>query len=106
MQIIQSRRDFLAGLSAAGAAAAVGSGTSLADEAPLEGRTRPQAGIWNSLKSIGLGVLALLAVVVITEPHAAEIHTAARNGDIETLRSLLAQAKKSIRRAVTAHHST
>jgi NitT/TauT family transport system substrate-binding protein len=36
MQIIQSRRDFLSGLSAAGAAAACGSGTSLADEAPLE----------------------------------------------------------------------
>jgi NitT/TauT family transport system substrate-binding protein len=36
MQIIPSRRDFLAGLSVAGAAAAFGSGTALADEGPLE----------------------------------------------------------------------
>src|SRR5262245_43055817 len=36
MQIIQSRRDFLAGLSAVGAASVLGSGTALADEGPPE----------------------------------------------------------------------
>ena len=36
MQILQSRRDFLAGLSAAGTAVVFGSGTSLADEGPPE----------------------------------------------------------------------
>jgi NitT/TauT family transport system substrate-binding protein len=36
MQLIQSRRDFLASLSAAGAAGALGAPGSLADEAPLE----------------------------------------------------------------------
>jgi NitT/TauT family transport system substrate-binding protein len=36
MQIIQSRRDFLASLSAAGATAAFGSGTALAADPPLE----------------------------------------------------------------------
>jgi NitT/TauT family transport system substrate-binding protein len=36
MQIIQSRRDFLAGLSAAGAASALGSRASFADEPPPE----------------------------------------------------------------------
>jgi NitT/TauT family transport system substrate-binding protein len=36
MQIIQSRRDFLAGLSAAGTAAVLGSGTPFADEGPPE----------------------------------------------------------------------
>ena len=39
MQIIQSRRNFLASMSAVGGAAAFGSGTSLADEAPLETTT-------------------------------------------------------------------
>ena len=39
MQIIQSRRDFLATLSAAGAASLLGTGTSLADEPPLETTT-------------------------------------------------------------------
>ena len=39
MHIMQSRRDFLAGLSAAGTAGAFGSGTSLADEGPPETTT-------------------------------------------------------------------
>jgi NitT/TauT family transport system substrate-binding protein len=39
MQIIQSRRDFLAGLSAAGTAGLVGLGRPLADEGPLETTT-------------------------------------------------------------------
>jgi NitT/TauT family transport system substrate-binding protein len=39
MQIIQSRRDFLAGLSAAGAATALGARPTLADEAPPETTT-------------------------------------------------------------------
>jgi NitT/TauT family transport system substrate-binding protein len=39
MQIIQSRRDFLASLSAAGAAATFGSGTALAEEGPPETTT-------------------------------------------------------------------
>ena len=39
MQIIQSRRDFLAGLSAAGAAGVLGGRASLADEAPPETTT-------------------------------------------------------------------
>ncbi len=39
MQIIQSRRDFLAGLSAAGAASALGARASLADEGPPETTT-------------------------------------------------------------------
>jgi NitT/TauT family transport system substrate-binding protein len=36
MRIMQSRRDFLAGLSAAGAAAMFGSGTALAEDGPPE----------------------------------------------------------------------
>jgi NitT/TauT family transport system substrate-binding protein len=36
MQIIQNRRDFLASLSAAGAASVLGAGRTLADDAPLE----------------------------------------------------------------------
>ena len=36
MRIIQSRRDFLASLSAAGAAGVLGTRASFADEAPLE----------------------------------------------------------------------
>jgi NitT/TauT family transport system substrate-binding protein len=39
MQLIQSRRDFLASLSAAGAAAALGGGAALADEGPAETTT-------------------------------------------------------------------
>jgi NitT/TauT family transport system substrate-binding protein len=39
MQIIQSRRDFLTGLSAAGAAGVLGAGASLADEGPPETTT-------------------------------------------------------------------
>ena len=39
MQIIQSRRDFLATLSAAGAAGVLGARTSLADEGPPETTT-------------------------------------------------------------------
>jgi NitT/TauT family transport system substrate-binding protein len=39
MQIIQSRRDFLAGLSAAGAAGVLGARRSVADEGPLETTT-------------------------------------------------------------------
>jgi NitT/TauT family transport system substrate-binding protein len=39
MQIIQSRRDFLAGLSAAGAAGVCGARESLADEGPPETTT-------------------------------------------------------------------
>jgi hypothetical protein len=39
MQIIQSRRDFLSGLSAAGAAAAFGGGTARAEEGPPETTT-------------------------------------------------------------------
>jgi NitT/TauT family transport system substrate-binding protein len=39
MHIMQSRRDFLAGLSAAGAASILGTGASVADEAPLETTT-------------------------------------------------------------------
>jgi NitT/TauT family transport system substrate-binding protein len=36
MELIQSRRDFLAGLSAAGAASVLGPRAALADEAPPE----------------------------------------------------------------------
>ena len=39
MQIIQSRRDFLASLSAAGAAGVLGARASLADEGPPETTT-------------------------------------------------------------------
>ena len=39
MRIRQSRRDFLAGVSAAGAAGLVGARPTLADEAPLETTT-------------------------------------------------------------------
>ncbi len=39
MQIIQSRRDFLAGLSAAGAAGILGAREALADEGPPETTT-------------------------------------------------------------------
>ena len=49
MQIVQSRRQFLAGLSATGAAGALGAGTSLAAEAPPETTTVRLAKIPNSI---------------------------------------------------------
>jgi hypothetical protein len=44
MQLMQDRRDFLAGLSAAGAANVLGTGRSLADEGPPETGTMTVTG--------------------------------------------------------------
>jgi NitT/TauT family transport system substrate-binding protein len=88
MQILQSRRDFLASLSAAGAASVIGTRRSLADEPPLETTRIRLAKIPSICMAPQYIAEALLAAEGFTDVRYVELpgaiqHTAMARGEID-----------------------